>query len=64
MAIAAIDYAASFGVRIANSSWGGLGLLSDAPELYDAIRDSGMLFVTSAGNDGAGYCLFQSRVSR
>src|SRR3954447_26361724 len=52
MAIAAIHYAKSFGVRIANASWGGIGAPSDAPELYDAIRDSGMLFVAAAGNDG------------
>ena len=51
MAIAAIDYAKSFGVRIANASWGGIGAPTDAPELYDAIRDSGMLFVAAAGND-------------
>ena len=53
MAIAAIAYAKSFGVRIANASWGGVGAPTDAPELYDAIRDSGMLFVAAAGNDGS-----------
>ena len=37
MAIAAIDYAASFGVRIANASWGGARRPTDAPEL--ARRD-------------------------
>ena len=52
MAIAAIEYAKSFGVRIINASWGGVGLPSDAPELHDAIRDSGMLFVAAAGNSG------------
>ncbi len=51
-AIAAIAYAKSFGVKIANASWGGVGAPTDAPELYDAIRDSGMLFVAAAGNDG------------
>ena len=51
MAIAAIAYAKSFGVKIANASWGGVGAPTDAPELYDAIRDSGMLFVAAAGND-------------
>jgi subtilisin family serine protease len=53
MAIAAIAYASSFGVRIANTSWGGVGAPSDAPELRDAIRDSGMLFVAAAGNASA-----------
>jgi subtilisin family serine protease len=53
MAIAAIAYAKSFGVRIANASWGGVGAPADAPELHDAIRDSGMLFVAAAGNDGS-----------
>ena len=52
MAIAAIEYAKSFGVRIANASWGGVGDPADAPDLYDAIRDSGMLFVAAAGNNG------------
>ncbi|MFL5651558.1 MAG: S8 family peptidase [Chloroflexota bacterium] len=49
-AIAAIDYAASFGVRIANASWGGVGAPGDALDLRDAIRDSGMLFIAAAGN--------------
>ena len=51
-AIAAIDYAKSFGVTIVNASWGGRGRPQDALELYDAIADSGMLFVAAAGNDG------------
>ncbi|HEX6868506.1 MAG TPA: S8 family peptidase, partial [Candidatus Limnocylindrales bacterium] len=51
MAIAAIEYAKSFGVRIINASWGGIGLPSDAPELHDAIRDSGTLWVAAAGNN-------------
>ena len=51
-AIAAITYARSFGVRIANASWGGRGLPNSAPTLYDAIKTSGMLFVAAAGNDG------------
>jgi len=51
-AIAAIDYAKSFGVHIANASWGGRGRPQDAPELHDAIANSGMLFVAAAGNDG------------
>jgi len=51
-AIQAIAYAKSFGVVLSNDSWGGRGSLSDFQPLYDAMRDSGMLFVTSAGNDG------------
>ncbi|HHV54224.1 MAG TPA: S8 family serine peptidase [Firmicutes bacterium] len=48
-AVRAIEYAASFGVKISNNSWGGGGY-SDA--LRDAIASSGMLFVAAAGNDG------------
>jgi subtilisin family serine protease len=51
MAIEAIAYAKSFGIVISNNSWGGHGSLADFQPLYDAIRDSGMLFVASAGND-------------
>jgi subtilisin family serine protease len=50
-AIDAIAYATSFGVRISNNSWGGWPS-SDDSALYNAIANSGMLFVTSAGNDG------------
>ncbi|MEO5884725.1 MAG: S8 family peptidase [Candidatus Limnocylindrales bacterium] len=47
MAIAAIDYAASFGVRIMNASWGG----SEPSAVLDAaITDSRALFVAAAGN--------------
>jgi subtilisin family serine protease len=56
MAIDAIEYAASFGVRIANASWGGEGF---SPVLDAAIGASGMLFVAAAGNGdrftGLGY---------
>ena len=50
-AIDAIAYATSFGVRISNNSWGGWPSGDDSA-LYTAIANSGMLFVTSAGNDG------------
>ncbi len=53
MAIAAIAYAKSFGVHIANASWGAVGRPADAPDLYAAIRNSGMLFVAAAGNDSS-----------
>ncbi len=52
MALEAIAYAKSFGVVISNNSWGGRGPLADFQPLYDAIRDSGMLFIISAGNNG------------
>jgi subtilisin family serine protease len=52
MAVEAIAYARSFGVVISNDSWGGYGPLTDFQPLYDAIRDSGILFVASAGNEG------------
>ena len=51
-AIAALEYAKSFGVRIVNASWGARGRPQDAPELYSAIANSGMLFVAAAGNEG------------
>ena len=47
-AVLAIDFAKSKGVKLANSSWGG-GFYSDV--LYDAIKNSGMLFVAAAGNE-------------
>jgi subtilisin family serine protease len=50
-AIDAIAYAKSFGVRISNNSWGGFPTGNDSA-LYNAIANSGMLFVTSAGNNG------------
>ncbi|MEO8437633.1 MAG: S8 family serine peptidase [Chloroflexota bacterium] len=49
-AIDAITYAKSFGVRIANNSWGAPGLRTESPGLHDAIATSGMLFVAAAGN--------------
>ena len=46
---AAIAYAKSFGIRIANASYGG----PDGSQLEkDAIDGSGMLFIAAAGNDG------------
>jgi thermitase len=58
MAIAAIEYAASFGIRIANASWGGENF---SPVLDAAIGASGMLLVAAAGNGdritGKGYDL-------
>lgn len=48
-AILAIDYAADNGAKLANNSWGG-GPYEQA--LYDAIQNSGMLFVAAAGNSG------------
>jgi subtilisin family serine protease len=53
MAIKAIAYAKSFGVRIANASWGAEGRPQDAPDLYHAIATSGMLFVAAAGNSSS-----------
>lgn len=49
MAIAAIDYAASFGVPIINASWGGP---DESPVLEAAIAESGALLVAAAGNGG------------
>jgi subtilisin family serine protease len=50
--IRAIDYAVAQGARVINASWGGP---QDNKALYNAIkraRDKGVLFVTTAGNDG------------
>jgi len=51
MAVEAIAYARSFGVVVLNASWGGYGPLAEFQPLYDAIRDSGILFVAAAGNE-------------
>jgi subtilisin family serine protease len=47
-AIEAIQYAKAEGAKISNNSWGG-GPYDQA--LYDAINNSGSLFVAAAGND-------------
>jgi hypothetical protein len=47
--VAAIEYAASFGVRIANASYGGYTYSSAEKAAIDA---SGLLLVAAAGNDG------------
>jgi subtilisin family serine protease len=48
-AILAIQYAKAEGAKISNNSWGG-GSYDQA--LYDAINNSGSLFVAAAGNAG------------
>ncbi len=48
-AIKAINYASRMGAHIINASWGGD---SYSQALYDAIANSGVLFVAAAGNDG------------
>ena len=48
-AILAIQYAKAEGAKISNNSWGG-GPYDQA--LYDAINNSGSLFVAAAGNNG------------
>jgi subtilisin family serine protease len=59
-AIAAIEYAKSFGVRISNNSWARpasappFGSPADDLPLYEAIEGSGMLFVAAAGNSNIG----------
>lgn len=53
-AIAAIEYAADMGVKIANNSWGAsFGMSGETSNaLKDAIENSGMLFICAAGNMG------------
>lgn len=48
-AIKAIEYAEENGAQIANCSWGNN---HNSQFLYDAIKQSNMLFVCAAGNDG------------
>ncbi|MDQ6423102.1 S8 family serine peptidase [Paenibacillus sp. LHD-117] len=48
-AIAAIEYAKQAGVKIINASFGSP---SSNPALEDAIRNSGILFISGAGNNG------------
>ena len=50
-AIAAINYAASKGVKVSNNSWGAPGTGDEA--LRQAITNSGMVFVAAAGNDSS-----------
>jgi subtilisin family serine protease len=56
-AIKAIEYAKSFGVHLANASWGEYAKPSSHGALKAAIAGSGMLFVAASGNgvpDGHG----------
>jgi|GEM_PF-557318 len=48
-AIEAIEYARQMGVRLINCSFGGT---EENPALYDAMAESGILFVCAAGNSG------------
>ncbi len=49
-AVEAIQYAASFGVKVSNNSWGGGGY---SESLYNAIANSGSVFVAAAGNSNS-----------
>ena len=51
-AIAAIEYAESFGVHIVNASWGRRGDPDEPSALHDTMADASILFVVSAGNSG------------
>ncbi len=48
-AVKAIEYAEKMGAKIVNISW---GTYSYSTELYETIKNSSMLFVCAAGNDG------------
>lgn len=48
-AISAIEYAKKMNVKIVNNSWGSY---SYSQALYDSIKNSGMLFIAAAGNEG------------
>src|SRR5215208_921824 len=52
-AILAIQYAKAEGAKISNNSWGGGPYSPFDQALYDAINNSGSLFVAAAGNDGS-----------
>lgn len=52
--IRSISYAKQMGASIVNASWGGsIAKKSEDVALKTAIRESGMLFVAAAGNDGS-----------
>ncbi|TYR76016.1 S8 family serine peptidase [Rossellomorea vietnamensis] len=51
-AIEAINYAKHMGFKISNNSWGREMLNEHDHALNTAIKDSGMLFVAAAGNNG------------
>src|SRR5215218_6395148 len=52
-AILAIQYAKAEGAKISNNSWGGGPYSPYDQALYDAINNSGSLFVAAAGNNGS-----------
>ena len=52
-AILAIQYAKAEGAKISNNSWGGGPYDPIDQALYDAINNSGSLFVAAAGNNGS-----------
>lgn len=56
-AIAAIEYAKMMGVKVTNNSWAGP---NNDLALKQAIEQSGMLFVTAAGNDGKNVDVYTS----
>jgi thermitase len=52
-AIKAIDYAIKMGAKIMSNSWGGTGQSQALKEAIQRASDHGILFVASAGNNGA-----------
>jgi subtilisin family serine protease len=49
----AIDYARTMGAQIMNNSWGGTAFSQSLSNAIERARQAGIIFVASAGNDGA-----------
>jgi len=50
--VAGINWAASSGARVTNSSWGGGAASPAITEAFDTTRAQGVLHIAAAGNDG------------
>ena len=51
--VPAMDYARRNGAKVVNCSFGGVGYSSSERAAIEALRDTGILVVCAAGNDGA-----------
>ena len=51
--MAGINWAASSGARVTNSSWGGGAASAAITSAFNSTRDQGVLHIAAAGNDGS-----------
>ena len=51
--VAGINWAASSGARVTNSSWGGGAASAAITSAFNSTRDQGVLHIAAAGNDGS-----------